>query len=207
VGRDGAVQVRERLLVVEQAHFRKDRPQDVGNLGDALLKAVKLARKRAPLVGLRGGRAAVFVEESRRALGAVRRQLPREGQVVARLVVRAGLLEREPSLAIDDGRRGREPCSRRVRAREKALRLDEESPAGPQAAKRVVQARARREKLRVERAREVGPPEREGSLEDRVLLQDDARSDEARPRKAIGQAARRLAVFTKGKHRRYSLPG
>src|ERR1019366_2748463 len=125
------------------------------HLRDGLLEVVEVALERAPIVALPRG-AAVVVEEVRRAARTVGRQAPGEGQVVARLVVGPRLFECASAFAVDR-RRGRVGPSRRgVRAREKALRLDEQAPARTETPQGVVQARARRDELRVERAREIG---------------------------------------------------
>ena len=200
VRRDRAVQVRQRLLVIEQAHFRKNAPKDVGDLGHALLEESELALERALFVLARALVAHVFVEEGGRALGPVGRKLPGEGEVVARLVVRSGLLERSPTLEIDDRGRRMRPRRARVGARRKTLRLDEEAPAGSQAPKRVIEPRARGSQLRIERACEIGPAKGERSLKDGVLLKDDAGCNQTRPRKPVGQAALGLSVFTKRHH-------
>ena len=147
--RDRAVQVRERLVVVEHAHLGKDAGEDVGDFGDRLLKGRELPREHRALVGGAGSRVA-HVKERRGARAALRGEFPGEGEVVARLVVASGLFEGSLALLVDDGGCGMRPCRARVGARFEALRFDEEAPARAQAAKGVIDAGARRDELGAE---------------------------------------------------------
>ena len=136
-------------------------------------KVVEIAHERAALVACPV--AGVVVEEGRRAVARVRRHAPRERQVVARLVVRAGLLEGPPAFAIDShrGRVGPSRASGSARLESAAPRRRGAQPE-PRRRRALFRRALADDELRVERAREVGPPERDRLLKDRVLLKDDA---------------------------------
>jgi hypothetical protein len=106
MGRNRAVQVCERLVVIERAHVGEHPRQDVDDLGDRLLKVPEFSEQRRALVGRAA--AGLVEEEGRGARAPFGRQPPRERQVVARFVMSPRVLERSLSFPIDHrGRRVR----------------------------------------------------------------------------------------------------
>ncbi len=71
-----------------------------------------------------------------------------------------------------------------------ALGLEEERPAGAEAAQYVVKPGTGRDQFRLGCAFEIRSPEADGALEAAVLVEDDARGDERCPRQVVGEGCR-----------------
>ena len=134
-----------------------------------------------------------FVEPGFGAGGVFRRRQPDEGEVIAALEMDTGLLEGILPLQVDQRRDGIWKRAVRIELRRKSGRLDEDRPAGAETAQHIVEPGGRADELGRRRAVEVRPPESRGPLERAVLVEDDARRDQRRPRQDSrrGSAVRR----------------
>ena len=99
---------------------------------------MKPASARAP-VGAVARRP--LVEPGLGARGVLGRRQPEEGQEIPALEMRTFLLELRPALGIDETRGGIGKLALRIAVGRLALRLDEDRPAGAEAAQRVVEPR------------------------------------------------------------------
>ncbi len=153
-----------------------------------------------PFAPVRPGRGCVLVQELRRTGARFLRRQVHQRQVIAALVVAAGLLERgAPFLVHQPGQRLREHRMRIAGGRP-ALGLDEQRPARPQAAQCVVQARGRGDEFALRCTVEVRPAKARRALEAAVLVQHHARRDQPRPRQPIGKQCGTLVVFGEVQH-------
>ena len=134
-GRDAGMQVGQRLAVIEPlglGHEAFDqREHAVGAIDEAV-------ERRAPVGAVVG---AVLIEPGLGAGGVVGRRQPEQRQEIAALEMRAFLLELRATLGIDQLGGGVGKLARADSVRGLALRLDEDRPAGAEAAQRVVEPR------------------------------------------------------------------
>ena len=124
-----------------------------------------------------------------------------ESQVVARDEMDAFFLEIGLALGIDQtrGRIGKRTCW--IDCGLMALRLDEDAPAGTEAAESVVDTRGNRDQLGSDGAIEIGTTKRCGALERPVLVEHDTGSDQRDPGQIVGEPGGAAAVFGKVHHR------
>src|SRR6185437_16556036 len=76
-----------------------------------------------------------------------------------------------------------------------ALGLNEYSPAGAEAAQRVVEARGDGDEFGRRRGIEIGPAKTRRTLEGAVLIENDALLDQRCPRQEVGQVLAAAAIL------------
>ena len=82
------------------------------------------------------------------------------------------------------------------------LGLEEQRPAGAKPAQHVVEARRGGDQFGLGGAVEIGAAKARRALEAAILVEDDARRDQAGPRQIVGQQCRPLPVFGEVQHER-----
>ena len=132
-GRDGRMQIGQRLAVIEPAALRHEAFDELEDAVGAIDEG------HQTLMRIDSGMVAPFVEPGFRARGVLGRRQIEESQEVARLVVRARFLEIGLALGVDEGGGGVAEAARRIGGRFVALRLDENRPARSETAEGVVE--------------------------------------------------------------------
>src|SRR4029077_11139877 len=122
----------------------------------------------------------------------LRRRQEDESEVIRTLEMSALFFELSATFGVDEGRHRVREIAQRIVLRRVAAGLDEDRPAGAEAAERIVEARGRSGELCGGRAVEVRPTEACGTLQAAVLVEDHAYSDERSPGQEIGEALRFL---------------
>ena len=87
-----------------------------------------------------------------------------------------------------------------ISRRPKPLRFKECRPSRAEPPHHVVDAGAGRDQFRLRRAFQVRTTKPEAALEAAILIQDDTRRHQGRPRQVVGQSVRLLAIFSKVQH-------
>jgi hypothetical protein len=194
--RDRAVQVGQRLAVIERPHLRHEAGQQIEravSLGDEPCKVLTpvptlllpAGLQQRPLgLGLRiGGR---HIEE-RQMIGALE-MLPAlafEGSAPFFIDEPGGWVG-EPGFGIAE--------------RFDPLRLEEQRPARAEPAQDIVRPSAGRDEFCLCRAFEVGTAKTQGPLEAAILVEDDTGCDQRRPRQMVGEAIGAVAIFGEVQH-------
>ncbi|MGY4447476.1 hypothetical protein ACVWZR_002136 [Bradyrhizobium sp. i1.3.1] len=154
LGRDRRVQVGERCLVIEPAAFRHKALNELQHTVGPVDEATQhLARIRS-----RAAMAALVQETLCHSCTLCRRQI-KEGQVVARFIMAAGLLELRFPLRIHQGGCDIRECVGRIAPCRMPLRLDENRPARSETPECIVQPACDRNKLSRHGTVEVRSPE------------------------------------------------
>ena len=194
-GRDRRVKIGQRLGIGEPRGLR-DKSLDklqhaVGAVDEAVEELMRIDRSLA-------GSSLVEPAFGTRGLFAWRQ--PEKGQVVRALEMRSLFLELRSALGVDEVRdRIGKPALRIALCRNAAC-LDEDRPAGAEPTQRVVEPRGGADEFGRGCAIEIGSAEPRRALEAAVLVEDDARRDERRPRQEIGKHLGLLAIFGEVQH-------
>ena len=196
-GRDGAVQVGERLGIAERLGLRQDGRKQFQRAGRLGLEILEL-RVRVGFQGLTFG--ALVEQALRPALTVGRRQVEKR-QVVATLVMGAIGAEGGVAFLVDEPGGGVGEARAGILVGGHALGLEEQRPAVAEALKHIVQTRGDGDELRLGGTVEVGTTVAQRALEGAVLVEDDAGPDEAGPRQVVAQTGGLLAVFGEVQHR------
>ena len=80
------------------------------------------------------------------------------------------------------------------------LRLDENRPSGTEATKGIVETPGDGDQLGLHSAVEVGTTKAGGTLKTAVLVEDDAFTQQRRPRQEVGEPCIAIAVFGEVHH-------
>ena len=194
-GRDAGMEIGQRLGIIEPVglgHEALDQRQHaIGSVDEAI-------ERHAPVGAI--ARAAL-IEPALGPRGVLGWRQPEQRQEIPALEMRAFFLELSASLGVDEARGGVGKLVARIGVGGLTLRLDEDRPAGPQAAQGVVEPPGDRDELGGRRRIQIGTAEPRGALERAVLVEDDALLDQRRPGQEVGEALRPAAIFGEVHHR------
>ena len=193
--RDGRMQVGQRLGIIEPRAFRHESVDEVEDAVGAVGEAAH------DLMCVNAGMFAALVEPgfgARRILG--RGQIEK-GEEVAGLVMRAGFLEIGLAFGIDQRRGAVGEHAGGIGRSAVPLCLDEDGPAGAEAAKGIVEAAGDRDQLGRYGAVEVRSAKACRALQAAVLVQYDAFADQRDPGKEVGEPGVTITIFGKVHHR------
>ncbi|MBA7673857.1 hypothetical protein ES703_82063 [subsurface metagenome] len=191
------MQIGQRFLIIEPATFRHEAFNELQDTVGPIDKT----GQRLPRVCTEGPVAALVKQPLGQGRSFGRRQI-NQSQVVAGLVMGAGLLELRPALGVDQGGRHIRERVRRVGSRGMPLSLDKQSPAGSEATQGIVQAPGDGDEFGRHSAVEIRSSKLRRPLKGAVLVQDNALVDKSSPRQEVRQAHIRGTVFGKIHHGR-----
>ena len=144
---------------------------------------------------------AALIEPALGPRGVLGGREPEQRQEIPALEMRAFFLELSAALRVDEARGGVGKLVARIGVGGLTLRLDEDRPAGPQAAQGVVEPPGDRDELGGRRRIQIRTAEPRGALERAVLVEDDACLDQRRPGQEVGEDLRPAAIFGEVHHR------
>ena len=195
------MQIGQRLVVIELAHLRHDRAEDVGDLPHGGQEPAQ----RGPVhAGGAASRRSVLQQQAFGGGDGLFRRQEGEGQEVAALEMPFLGLEAAAALIVDQGGDRIGEKAGRVVLRGRAQRLEVETPAGAQAAQGVVELSAGGHQPRIRGAGQIGAAKGQGLLEAAILVQQQARTDQRHPGQMIEEPVGLGAIFPQIKHRRPS---
>ena len=192
--RDRGVQIGQCLAVTHPAAFGHDAVEERQNPVGAVDEAAQhLARIDAGLV-------AAFVEPGLGPRGLLGGRQVEEGQEILRLEMRPLLCKPRAAFGIQKrrGRIGKTAVG--IVGRRDPLCLDEDRPAGAEAAKGIVDAPRHGHEFRRDRAVEIGAAEPGRALQAAILVQHHAGGHQRRPGQVIRQPRSFPAIFREVHH-------
>ncbi len=179
--RDGRVQIGQRFSVIEPGDFRHHAIEQVE---DAIGFRDEGIEPATPVHAIAGR---VLVEHLRGASTGFFRWQIGQRQVIAALEVVTRFLEGGAAFLVHEPGQRFGKVGMRIVRRRPAFGLDEQRPARPQPAQRVVEPCRRGDQLALRSAVQVRPAKARRALETAVLVQHHARRDQPGPGQPVGE--------------------